>query len=187
MLYSSGGSVCHQNIFPGGYYQYACGASTDAQTIATAYSGQNWASQLKIIYTQLTLATTQSASSTVLSTTTITQSPSSSFTPSSTTSSTISSTLQTITSTSSQTSATSSSPVGAQSVANTSAATVAPAGISPQAQAGIIAGSVVGGVGVIFAILGLCCGLMRRRQRQKAEERARSMSFPTQEKTNSIR
>lgn len=70
---------------------------------------------------------------------------------------------------------------------NTSAAAVAAAGPSPQAQAGIIAGSVVGGFGVIFAILALGCSLMRRRQMQKAEERARTVSFPTKEKTMSIR
>lgn len=77
-------------------------------------------------------------------------------------------------------------------MASTSAATVAATaaaatGPSSQVQAGIIAGSVVGGVGVIFAILALGCGLMRRRQRKKAEERARSMAIPTNEKTISIR
>ncbi len=181
ILRSSGGSICYENTFPGGYYQYACGASIDAKTIATTYSGQNWASQLQIIYTQLTLATTEAASSTILSTTTIIQSSSTSASSSTQSASA----LLTNTSSASRTFASSSLAVGAQPVASTLAASVAAAGPGPQAQAGIIAGSVVGGVGVLFAILALGCGLMRRRQRKKAEERARSI--PTREKSMSIK
>jgi uncharacterized protein (DUF2062 family) len=70
-------------------------------------------------------------------------------------------------------------------VANTNGAAVAATSSGPQGQVGIIVGSVVGGVGMIFAILALGCAFMRRRQRRKAEERARSI--PTKEKTMSMR
>ena len=70
-------------------------------------------------------------------------------------------------------------------VAANAAATVAATGSSSQGQVGIIVGSVIGGIGMIFAILALGCAFMRRRQRRKAEERTRSI--PTKEKAMSMR
>jgi cobalamin biosynthesis Mg chelatase CobN len=195
-VYSTGAAVCYQNTYPGAYYQYGCGASTDGQSVATTYSGQNYDFQLAVIYTQLSLATsispasTLSTSSAPSSTSTLTSSTSTSTSTStspstSSPSSTSSSVNSSSASKSAPSSTTASSQLGAQSAPSSAANTIAATGQSSQGQTGIIAGSVVGGIGVIFAILALGCGLMRRRQKKRAEERLRSIA--NKEKSLSVR
>lgn len=205
-LCSTGESVCYQNTYPGGYSQYGCGASSDIQHVATTYSGQDWNFQLNAIYTQVTLATSllpnpTTSQSTALPTSLSTPSSSSSQSSSAksssehqTTSSASESrsttasgptTASTGISTSTPTSTSPGTLVGVQSGATITAVGDGSTGQSSQARAGIIAGSVVGGVGVIFAILALGCSVVRGRRKKRAEERARSI--PTKEKSLSVR
>lgn len=168
---STGGSVCYRNEYQGGYSQYRCGSSADGKSIATTYSDQERDYQLKVVYTPLSLATSLTLnvappSPNATSGTTINSAPPSSAP---------SSTMPAIGSASTPSSVPASPVVGAQSVASITSAIAAATSQSSQVQAGIIAGSVVGGIGVLFALLALGCGLMRRRKKKYEEERLRSI------------
>jgi hypothetical protein len=60
--FSSSGSVCYQDSYPGGYRRYGCGAYSDAASVATTYAGQKTPYSMQVIYTALSLATTGPAS-----------------------------------------------------------------------------------------------------------------------------
>lgn len=47
----TGTAVCYRNTYPGGYYQYACGASSEATSIATSFYGQPSDEFLQQVYT----------------------------------------------------------------------------------------------------------------------------------------
>ncbi|KAH8795563.1 hypothetical protein BGZ57DRAFT_201927 [Hyaloscypha finlandica] len=78
----TGTSLCYRNTYPGGYYQYSCGASWEATSILTSYYGQPSSVFLQIVYTGVSSIPTTSATTTpaptssVSPTTTVTDTPS---------------------------------------------------------------------------------------------------------------
>ncbi|RFU28248.1 hypothetical protein B7463_g8093, partial [Scytalidium lignicola] len=57
-VYTCGvGSVCNRLQYPNGYYQYACGASSSAATVATTFAGQPTDLLLQIVFTAVDYTT----------------------------------------------------------------------------------------------------------------------------------
>lgn len=150
---SYGQAVCYRNSYPDGYHQYGCGLSSDATTVETTFSGQDPAFTLEIVRTAITFPTPSSSFISPVKTSEI-----------STSSTPIRSTLTTSTLT------ILSGSNGSQVAANSTESKIAISGQENQAQLGLIIGSIIGGIGALFALLAIGVYLMRRRQNGKEPE-----------------
>ncbi|KAH9213237.1 hypothetical protein DL95DRAFT_447130 [Leptodontidium sp. 2 PMI_412] len=194
-IYScSGESVCYRNTYPGGYYQYGCGASQDATTVETSYEGQASDVLLQVVFTGVNFSPFSAAASTTsspASSSSATSFASSSSSPSSSSSSFSSSSSSDSSSLSSSVSSTSTlSSRSSSSLASTRTSTLATAGKAtpaPEASSsstseaskksenkGAIAGAVIGSVLGLAAIVGFALWWGRRRQNKRNGHRAGS-------------
>lgn len=187
---SSGDDVCYRNTYPGGYYQYGCGASQDATSVETTYEGQASDVLLQIVFTGVNFSPVSAAASTTSSTSSSSTTSSSSVVSSSSsvsssTSSSSSSTLtSSLSSSKSQTSTASSTfptadKANPASESTTSNAAAVEGESSQKGQnKGAIAGAVIGSVLGLAAIVGFALWWGRRRQNKRNAHRAGS--FVTQ-------
>lgn len=213
VLTCSSGSACYQDTYPGGYRRYGCGAYSDAKSVATAYIGQDPTVTLPVVFTALAFTATgagqpissssmssspsYASSSTTSSSTSFASSSSTGASPSHMPSSSSSSTrlasstslVPTLTSSLRTTFAvaepTLSSAIGGtvSSAASTSSPSAAATAQGIQGQIGIIAGSVIGGLAAVLALVALACFFVRKRQRI-AKKHLRS--FPDKKDNMSI-
>ncbi|CAL3971500.1 unnamed protein product [Diplocarpon coronariae] len=61
----SGGDECYRNTYPGAYYQYGCGASEDATSVETTYSGQAPDMLLQVVFTGVNFSPVTAATSAI--------------------------------------------------------------------------------------------------------------------------
>ncbi|KAK0112686.1 hypothetical protein ONS95_014425 [Cadophora gregata] len=198
-IYScSGDDVCYRNTYPGGYYQYGCGASQDATSVETTYEGQASDVLLQVVFTGVNFSpfsavasTTSASSSSPTSSSQSTSVVSSSSSLSSTTSSASSFTSTSSSSLSSSKSQTSS---GSSTLATAGKATPASESSSSSATVesetsknsenkGAITGAVIGSVLGLAAIVGFALWWGRRRRNKRKAHRAGS--FITQHNSGS--
>lgn len=185
----SGGDVCYQNQFPGGFFQYGCGsASSLANSVATAASGRE-----TVNIASVSAALTQSAISLSEPTTIGTQTQPQTTDASSETDSTASSsssdasTSDESTTTESETTTSEPSTTSSSSTSDTSTSaseseTSAEGGSAPNNEdddgtnVGAIVGGAVGGVAGVAALLTLGIWLWRRKSRNSRQGPGRSQS-----------
>ncbi|CZS91337.1 uncharacterized protein RCO7_01569 [Rhynchosporium graminicola] len=189
-IYScSGDAVCYRNAYPGGYYQYGCGASQDATSVQTTYAGQPSDLLLQVVFTGVTfspfstMATTTSASK-------YTATSSSSSISSSSSTSSRSSSVRSSTSTSSECrSATGSSTLKAAEKA-TPTAVSSPTSVTAEVSVkkesenkGVIACAVLGSIFGLAAIVGFALWWGRRKRNKRIDNRAGSFITQHQQDT----
>ncbi|KAG4428086.1 hypothetical protein IFR05_016430 [Cadophora sp. M221] len=196
-IYScSGESVCYRNTYPGGYYQYGCGASQDATTVETSYEGQASDVLLQVVFTGVNFSPFSAVASTTLSaqrsSASSSPSPSSLISSSSAFSSSSSSVSSSLSASSSATSSSTTS--SSESHTSTGTSTLAAAGeTTPTSESsstataeaskkgenkGAIAGAVIGAVVGLAAIV--VFALWWGRRRQNKHNNLRAGSFITQ-------
>ncbi|KAH7309331.1 hypothetical protein BKA65DRAFT_543536 [Rhexocercosporidium sp. MPI-PUGE-AT-0058] len=190
-IYScSGDAVCYRNTYPGGYYQYGCGASQDATSVETTYKGQASNMLLQVVFTGVNFSPFSAEASTTSSAprSSATSSSSSSLVSSSSSSSISSVSSSSISSSSSMSTSTLSSSksqtsTGTSTLAVAGKATPASESSSSSATAkaskksenkGAIAGAVIGAVLGLAAIVGFALWWGRRRQNKRNDQRAGS-------------
>ncbi|KAL2066071.1 hypothetical protein VTL71DRAFT_2142 [Oculimacula yallundae] len=192
-IYScSGDAVCYRNTYPGGYYQYGCGASQDATSVETTYEGQASDLLLQVVFTGVNfspfsaMATTTAASSSQSTSSSSLISSSSSLASSSSSSSSSSTTSASLSTSSASSTTTESSALVAVAKATPPAESSSASATAEDSEdkkkssenKGAIAGAVIGSVLGLAAIVGFALWCGRRRRNKRIDNRAGS--FVTQ-------